>query len=374
MCSGTCADSEQRVADIVAVANVCDFQAAQSRESLFEREKIRERLAWVKAVGERVDHGNSAVLGELFERFLGKRAPHDALHPALRILGECANGCALAKAHGRVVEENGGAAQACDADFECDTRSQRRLLENEREEASGQRGAIAVGARFNVCREVDEVANLRRPPLHAGEEVVSQRECCGNGVHIHLVAASAIDWTGSWGCSDFLGVAGTGWAAGFFVRASTISNFSRNSATSRRRMMKGGRSLRMWSCVQFMTRPRRSACSTYGAPSTVRSTPMIKPSPRISRMKSKRAASFSRPARSSAPRSRMLVRSFCSSTTVRNSSAVAQTSGPPPNVVPCMPGVNVEANFSFAMIAPSGRPPARGFATVTMSGGAENCW
>src|SRR5580692_5204096 len=49
-------------------------------------------------------------------------------------------------------------------------------------------------------------------------------------------------------------------------------------------------------------------------------------------------------------------------------SAAAQTSGPPPNVVPCIPGVKAAANFSLAIKAPSGNPPAKGFATATTSG------
>ena len=56
----------------------------------------------------------------------------------------------------------------------------------------------------------------------------------------------------------------------------------------------------------------------------------------------------------------------------RNSSATAQISGPPPKVVPCIPGTNAEANCSLAMMAPSGRPPASGFATVTISGRESN--
>src|SRR3989449_8395781 len=57
-------------------------------------------------------------------------------------------------------------------------------------------------------------------------------------------------------------------------------------------------------------------------------------------MKSNLAASFTRPARNSALRAWMLERRFSSSTVVRNSSAVAQTSGPPPKVLPCRPGVD----------------------------------
>ena len=77
--------------------------------------------------------------------------------------------------------------------------------------------------------------------------------------------------------------------------------------------------------------------------------PASSPSPRTSRMKSNFAASFSRPARNSAPRARMLASRLCFFITFRKSRAVAQISGPPPNVEPCSPGANADANSSFAM-------------------------
>ena len=95
----------------------------------------------------------------------------------------------------------------------------------------------------------------------------------------------------------------------------------------------------MKSCVQFISRPRFVASATNGAPSIESSTPIIRPSPRTSRMKSNFLPSAASPSRSSAPRARTFSRSFSFSTTLRNSSAVAQTSGPPPNVEPCRPGL-----------------------------------
>ena len=61
MRTGARADAEQRMADVVAVADVGDFQAAQIAEAFFEREEIGERLAGMVAVGKRVDHRNVGV-------------------------------------------------------------------------------------------------------------------------------------------------------------------------------------------------------------------------------------------------------------------------------------------------------------------------
>src|SRR5204863_9438765 len=85
---------------------------------------------------------------------------------------------------------------------------------------------------------------------------------------------------------------------------------------------------------------------------------IIRPSLRISRMKPNFAASFISPSRNSAPRARIFSRSFSSSTILRNSRATAQASGPPPKVVPCIPGETREATASVVRIAPSGSPAA----------------
>ena len=76
------------------------------------------------------------------------------------------------------------------------------------------------------------------------------------------------------------------------------------------------------------------------------STPIIRPSPRISRMKGNFAASAERPSRNSVLRALMFSRSFSSSMTLRNSRAVAHASGPPPKVVPCKPGETFWATAS----------------------------
>src|SRR5690348_2056316 len=48
--------------------------------------------------------------------------------------------------------------------------------------------------------------------------------------------------------------------------------------------------------------------------------------------------------------------------------ATAQASGPPPKVVPCMPACITRATSSVHNTAPRGRPPARGLASVVISG------
>ena len=150
------------MAHVVAVADIGEFEAAQIAEALFEREEIGKGLAGMIFVRKRVDHRNVRVLGELFERFLREHARHDAVHPALEIFRDVADRFALAQVRERVVEKNGRAAEAGDADFESHARAQRGLFENQRDELAGERGAIALRARFDLRGEAEEIAQLRR--------------------------------------------------------------------------------------------------------------------------------------------------------------------------------------------------------------------
>ncbi|CAM5553900.1 hypothetical protein SALBM135S_04445 [Streptomyces alboniger] len=54
-------------------------------------------------------------------------------------------------------------------------------------------------------------------------------------------------------------------------------------------------------------------------------------------------------------------------------SPAAHATGLPPNVVPWWPGLNSSAAAPNATVAPSGRPPPRPFASVTMSGSTPSC-
>src|ERR1700693_2773767 len=274
----------------------------------------------------------------------------------------------------RVVEVNRRAAHAGNADFKRDARAERRLLKNHRQKAAGESGLVAFRMRLDVRGHAKKFLNLRGAPLRAGQKIGRESQCwtlglaLGLGLRIHgyLTAASV---------RASAGVARTAVdLAGRSVLARTDSIFDRPSFTCCAVKINGGRKRRMWSWVQLMSRPSFSASATYGAPSTSRSTPIIRPSPRTSWMKSNFAAIFFRPAFNSAPRARTLASKCFRSTVSRNVKPVAQVSGPPPNVEPWRPGENDAANSSRARNAPSGSPPASGFATMTMSGRPARRW
>src|SRR5216683_3401977 len=362
---------DQRMANVIAVANVSELEAAQRPKFFFQSEEIGQRLAGMKLVGKRVDHRDAGIRGHFLEDALMINARDDALHPALEVASDIGDGLPRAERRGGlgVVQEYDRSTHALDADVEGDTRAERGLLKNQRDEFAMERGGVAAGAGLDIRRELEQFARVRGAPLRSGEEIIRQgngrNECCGCHFSFHL----AVAWATRCGSAD-LPESEAGICCEVVAR--TISKSRRNSRTCARVMIKGGRKRNVKSWVQLMSKPRRMASLTKGAPSMESSTPIIRPSPRISRMKLNFAASFVRPSRNSAPRMRIFSRSFSSSTIWRNSSAVAQASGPPPNVVPCIPGETREATSSVARMAPSGSPAARGLAISAMSGFEEN--
>src|SRR4029077_2111180 len=139
-----------------------------------ESEEIGERLAGMKFIGERVDHGNVSIGGHFFENTLVIDTRDNALHPAIEIARNIGDGLAGAERGGslRVVEEDHGAAHALDTDFEGDTGAERGFLENEGDEFAMQRRGIADWASLYVRGEMEKFAGVRGTPFASGEEIV----------------------------------------------------------------------------------------------------------------------------------------------------------------------------------------------------------
>ena len=95
--AGASPDAQERMADIIPVANVSDLQSAQAAEPLLESEEIGQRLAGMVAVRERVNHRDACVFSESINRFLREGTRDDSLNPALEIFRYVGNGFALAQ-------------------------------------------------------------------------------------------------------------------------------------------------------------------------------------------------------------------------------------------------------------------------------------
>src|SRR3984957_14892385 len=148
------------MAHIVSVADVCEFQAAQSAEALLERKEVRQRLARVEAIGECLEHGNAAVLGQAIEGLLRKYARDDSVNNSLEVFRYVANGFARAKPCCRMVEKHRRTAEARNAHFKGHTGAKRRFFENHRYKFSFESAAIAIRPRFDFRRQVEEFAHL----------------------------------------------------------------------------------------------------------------------------------------------------------------------------------------------------------------------
>src|SRR5262249_21927903 len=118
MCADARPDRQQRMAHVVSVADVCEFQAAQPAETLLESEKICKCLARVKTVGKRVDHRDAAVLCHAVQGLLREHACDNSVNHALEILCHVANGFALPKPCCRMVKKDRCTAEACYPHFE----------------------------------------------------------------------------------------------------------------------------------------------------------------------------------------------------------------------------------------------------------------
>ena len=71
------AREEQRVRDVVAVADVRRDDVREGALALADREDVRKALARVRQVGQSIDDRDRRVLREFLERLVGEGAEHD---------------------------------------------------------------------------------------------------------------------------------------------------------------------------------------------------------------------------------------------------------------------------------------------------------
>src|SRR5579864_8084698 len=119
-------------------------------------------------VRKRVDDWDGCVRRKNFQSLLRKNARDDSLHPSRKTAPHVGNRFALAEVRLGMVEENGATAQAGDAHFKRDTRTQRWLFKNHREETSRKGGLVPFGMRLHVRGQPKELLDLSGGPLGAG--------------------------------------------------------------------------------------------------------------------------------------------------------------------------------------------------------------
>src|SRR5882762_11739764 len=104
------------MAHVVAIADVSESYAGSGAEFFFQREEVGKRLAGMVEIGQRVDDWNGRMRRQGVESLLRKYARNDSMHPARKASRNVGNRFALAQARVCVIEEDGRAAHAHNAD------------------------------------------------------------------------------------------------------------------------------------------------------------------------------------------------------------------------------------------------------------------
>ena len=159
-----------------AVAEEGDGEARELALVLADRQQIRQQLAGVEVVGQRVDDGHPGAGGHLLEPRLRVGAPDDRRHHPLEHARGVGGRLLASQLAVRGRDDERAAAEVGDADGEAHPGAGRRLVEDHRDglRARERRAAPAVG--LDQLGEVEDLGLLRR-----GEVVVAQ-EVAGHGV------------------------------------------------------------------------------------------------------------------------------------------------------------------------------------------------
>src|SRR5215471_13498140 len=87
----------QGVRDIVSVTDKSDLETGNPALVLPHGQEVGHSLARMAVVGQAVDDGNTGICGHVFDNIVGKRSDHDALHHALKVLGNVVNRFSLSQ-------------------------------------------------------------------------------------------------------------------------------------------------------------------------------------------------------------------------------------------------------------------------------------
>ena len=142
---------------VVAVADERQLQAVQTAEALLQRQHVRQRLAGMIQIAQRVDHRHARPVRQLFDGGLRKHARHDALRPAVQIPRDVFHRLALADGPDVIHRI---AAQLLDRQLEGQPRAQRRLFKQKAEGTATERIRKIARGSFHPVGEIQKVGDL----------------------------------------------------------------------------------------------------------------------------------------------------------------------------------------------------------------------
>ena len=130
---------DQRVADIVAVAEPCPARSRQLGAMLDHRLHVGQDLARVRQVGQAVDHRHGGILCQLLHLPVMVGADHDRIGEARQDARGVGDGLAAPKLRIAAVEHDRGAAQLAHRQVEAHSGARRVFLEDHRQHRAVQR-------------------------------------------------------------------------------------------------------------------------------------------------------------------------------------------------------------------------------------------
>src|ERR1700687_2110541 len=112
------------MANVVAVSHIRQLESSQRSKFFFQGKKVRQSLARMKTVRERIDNGNVRVSSHLTEHFLLIHTRNNSLHPQFQVARHIPNRFTLAQPRLRVIEKYCRTAHALNSHFKRYPRSQ----------------------------------------------------------------------------------------------------------------------------------------------------------------------------------------------------------------------------------------------------------
>ena len=173
----------QAARHIVAVADVGQIQPVGVPMRLRNGHQIRQNLAGMLQIGQRIDHRNAAILGQLHQRLMRIHPCHDAVHIPAQNPRHIRNRLPPPQSHLIRRQIQAEPAQLGNANLKAGPRPQRRLFKQQCDTLAGQR--------LRAARRSIRPAGLKRGgPAHQTPGFV--RRQVGNGKKIAMVTHSAL--------------------------------------------------------------------------------------------------------------------------------------------------------------------------------------
>ena len=159
--------------DVVTVSHISKLEAASRAEALFDRHEVRQGLAGMLQITERIDDRAAGDLRHLGDGLMGIRAQNNQTDPALHVACHIGQRFTFAQRRLRLVDKHSRTAQGIHACLKGEPGAQRCFLEEHHHLASIQRVAVIRRRRLDGMREPHDGSNLRRGKISDGAKVAA---------------------------------------------------------------------------------------------------------------------------------------------------------------------------------------------------------